>query len=123
MGNAQKMMIAVAAVFAIGFYMVGANKESTNEEKQSASMIRDVANMQRIAHKRCLQLIKEHTGKGYAGLVSRSESDKSTYLTLEWKGGEGDNFKDVSCTVSVIEGGISKFILDGKAIIDKDKDD
>jgi hypothetical protein len=123
MGNAQKMMIAVAGVFAIGFYMVGANKDVSDDQRKSASMIRDVANMQRIAHKRCLQLIEEHTGKGYAGLVSRSESDKSTYLTLEWEGGKDDNFKDVSCTVSVVEGGISEFIVDGKTIIDKGKDD
>ncbi|MCK5889800.1 MAG: hypothetical protein KAG19_07650 [Methylococcales bacterium] len=120
LSNSQKLMIAVAGVFAAGFFMVGSNKESTNEEKKIAAMIRDVANMQRIAHKKCPMLIKQYTGTQIMSLVSNSETDKSTYLTLEWKGDKDDNFKTASCTLSVIKGGISKLVIDGKNIIDKE---
>lgn len=120
MGNAQKMMIAIGGVFAIGFLMVGSNKEQSVEQKKAASMVRDVANMQRIAHKKCPELIKKHTGTQIAALVSRSETDKATFLTLEWEGEKGDNFKKVTCTLSVAQGGISKLIIDGKTIIDKE---
>jgi hypothetical protein len=122
MSNAQKMMIAVACVFGIGFLMVGSNKEQSNEDRKSAAMVRDVANMQRIAHKKCPDLIKEHTGTRIASLVSRSESDKATYLTLEWLGEKGENFKKATCTLSVIHGGISKLVIDDKVIIDKDSE-
>jgi len=117
--GAQKMMIAVAAVFAMGFFMVGQNKEQTDDQKKSASKIRDVANMQRIAHKKCPQLIKEHTGTQVTSLVE-SESDQATYLTLEYTGEEGENFKKIFCTLSVTQGGISKLVIDGKAVIDKE---
>jgi hypothetical protein len=65
-------------------------------------------------------LIKQHTGTQIASLVSRTDSDKSTYLTLEWEGEKGDNFKKATCTLSVIQGGISKLVIDDKVIIDKD---
>ena len=120
LGGAQKMMIAVVGVFAVGFFLVGSNKESTDEQKKSAAMVRDVANMQRIAHKKCPLLIKQHTGTQIASLVSRTDSDKATYLTLEWAGEEGDNFKLATCTLSVIHGGISKLVIDDKVIIDKE---
>ncbi|MCK5830270.1 MAG: hypothetical protein KAH20_08210 [Methylococcales bacterium] len=120
MGNAQKMMIAIVGVFGIGFFLVGQNKEKSVGEMQSAAMIRDVANMQRIAHKKCPLLIKQHTGTQIASLVSRTDSDKATYLTLEWVGEEGDNFKKATCTLSVTKGGVSKLVIDDKVIIDKD---
>lgn len=119
LGGAQKMMLAVAAVFGIGFFLVGSNKESTDEQKKSAAMIRDVANMQRIAHKKCPMLIKQHTGSQITSLVSRTDSDKATYLTLEWVGEKDDNFKLATCTLSVTQGGISKLVIDDKVIIDK----
>ena len=119
LGNAQKIMIAVASVFAMGFFLVGSNKESTDEQKKSAAMIRDVANMQRIAHKKCPMLIKQHTGSQITSLVSRTDSDKATYLTLEWVGEKTDNFKLATCTLSVTQGGISNLVIDDKVIIDK----
>jgi len=119
LSNAQKLMIAVAGVFAMGFLMVGSNKDQSSEQKKAASMVRDVANMQRIAHKKCPQLIKQHTGTEVASIV-KSDSDKATYLTLEYTGDKGDNFKKVFCTLSVVKGGISKLIIDGKTIIDEE---
>lgn len=120
MSNAQKMMIAVVGVFAMGFLMVGSNKEQSDEQKKAASMVRDVANMQRIAHKKCPQLIKEHTGTQIVALVSRTETDKATFLLLEWEGEKGDNFKKATCTLDVTLGGISKLVIDGNTIIDKE---
>jgi hypothetical protein len=120
MSNVQKMMIAIVAVFGIGFLLVGQNKEKSVEDMQSAAMIRDVANMQRIAHKKCPLLIKQYTGTQIASLVSRTDSDKATYLTLEWIGDKGDNFKKATCTLSAARGGISKLVIDDKVIIDKD---
>jgi len=121
MSDAQKMMVAVAGVFLIGFLMVGGNKETTDDQKKAAAMVRDVANLQRIAHKRCPALIKKHTGSSINSLVSNSETDHSTYLTLEWNGDKDDHFKKASCTLDVTYGGVSKLVIDGKVIIDKEK--
>lgn len=119
MTNIQKMMIAVVGVFAVGFMLVGGNKEQSTEQKEAAAMVRAVANMQRIAHKHCPRLIKEHTGTQIVSLVSNSESDKATYLTLEWEGEEGDNFKKASCTLLGSLGGVSRLVIDDKIIIDR----
>lgn len=120
MGNAQKMMIAVVAVFAIGFLLVGSNKDQSDDQKEVAAMVRAMANMQRIAHSLCPSLIKEHTGTQITSLVSKTSSDKSTYLSLEWLGEKNDNFNKATCTVDVTKGGVSKLVIDGKAVIDKD---
>ena len=121
LGGAQKLMIAVAMVFAIGFFMVGSNKEQSDEQRKTASMIRDMANMQRIAGKKCPELIKKHTGTQIASLVSNTKTNKSTFLTLEWVGEEGYNFKHASCTLSASDMGfsISNLVIDDKVIIDK----
>lgn len=34
MNNTQKLMAAVVAVFAMGFLMVGSNKDETNQQKK-----------------------------------------------------------------------------------------
>ncbi len=121
LGNTQKLMIAVVGVFVIGFIMVGSNKEQTDGQKEAAAMVRALAGMQTMAHKKCPQLIKEHTGTQITTLVTNQESDNSTYLTLEWEGEKGDNFKTASCTLTAIRGGVSKLVIDGKVVIDKDK--
>lgn len=118
--NAQKMMIAVVGVFVMGFIMVGSNKEQSAEDKEAAAMVRAVASMQGMAHKKCPRLIKEHTGSAITSLVTNQETDKATYLTLEWTGEKGDNFKKAVCTLSVVRGGVSKLVIDDKVIIDKD---
>lgn len=51
MNNTQKLMAAVVAVFAMGFLMVGSNKDETNQQKEAAAMIRAVAAMQTMANK------------------------------------------------------------------------
>ena len=120
MGNAQKMMIAVVGVFVVGFLMVGGSKEQTDQQKEAAAMVRAIAGMQSMAHKKCPKLIKEHTGTSLTTLVTGQETDKATYLTLTWTGEEGDNFKKATCTITAIRGGVSKLVIDDKVIIDKD---
>ncbi|MFW5443560.1 MAG: hypothetical protein ACKE51_04535 [Methylococcaceae bacterium] len=120
MSNAQKMIAAVIGVFVVGFLLVGGNKEQTVEQKEAAAMVRAVAGMQGMAHKKCPRLIKQHTGSQITSLVTNQKTDKATYLTLEWTGEEGDNFKKAVCTLSSTRGGVSKLVIDGKVIIDKD---
>jgi len=116
--NSQKMMIAVVFVFGMGFFLVGSNKEQSDEDRKSASMIRDRANMNRIAGQKCPQLIKKHTGTQITSLVSNTKTDNSTYLTYEYDGEKGYNFQKVSCTLSASDTGfhISSFIVDGKEV-------
>jgi len=120
MSHTQKLMIAIAGVFVIGFVMVGSNKEQTTQQKEASSMIRALTGMQNMAHNKCPKLIKKHTGSTVDSLVSNSETDRATYLTLEWKGDPDDNFKDASCTLTVQQGGITKLIIDGKTLINKE---
>lgn len=120
MGTTQKMMAAVVGAFVIGFLLVGSNKEQSDDQKEAAAMVRAVAGMQTMAHKKCPRLIKQHTGSQIRSLVSRSETDKATYLTLEWIGEKEDNFKKATCTLTVTRGGVSKLVIDDKVIIDKD---
>lgn len=121
--SSQKIMIAVVAVFVMGFIMVGSNKDQSDDDRKTAAMIRDMANMQRIAGKKCPELIEQHTGTQITSLVSGTKTDKSSYLTLEWTGEKGDNFKKASCTLSVLDSGgfgISDLIIDGKELINRD---
>ncbi|KAF3980926.1 MAG: hypothetical protein HFP81_10875 [Methylococcales symbiont of Hymedesmia sp. n. MRB-2018] len=120
MGETQKLIIAVAGLFAVGFIMVGTNDNQTEEQKESAAMIRAVAAMQNMATQKCPKLIKKHTGTSPTSLVSRTDSDHATYLTLEWKGEKEDSYKLATCTLQASLGGISKLVIDGEAVIDKE---
>ena len=118
MSKTQQMMAAVVGVFVIGFLMVGTNKEQTIEQKEAAAMIRAVAAMQGMANKKCPALVKEHTGT-QVYFPTSTDTDKATYVTLEWVGEKGDNFKTALCTLHLSLGGVSKLIIDDKVIIDK----
>ena len=83
-------------------------------------MIRAVAAMQGMASRKCPKLIKKYSGSHPTSLVSRTDSDRATYLTLEWKGDKTDNFKLATCTLQVSLGGISKLVIDGKVMVDKE---
>ncbi len=121
LSGSQKLMIAVGLVFAIGFFMVGSNKEQTDDERKTAAMVRDRANMNRIAGLKCPQLVEKHTGSQITSLVSNTKTDNSSYLTYEYKGDKGDNFKTASCTLSGSDTGfhITNLVIDDKVIIDK----
>jgi len=114
----QKLMIAVVGVFVVGFLMVGANKEQTNEQKEAASQIRTLVAMQEMANKKCPKLIQQHTGS-QVFFPSKTDTDKETYVTLEWTGEDGDNFKSATCTLRQQLGGVSKLVIDDKVLIDK----
>ena len=114
----QKLMIAVVGVFVVGFLLVGANKEQTNEQKEAASQIRTLVAMQEMANKKCPKLIESKTGS-QVFFPSKTDTDKETYVTLEWVGEAGDNFKTASCTLHQQLGGVSKLVIDGEVLIDK----
>ncbi|QPK65091.1 hypothetical protein IVG45_09225 [Methylomonas sp. LL1] len=118
MGETQKLMIAVAGVFVVGFLLVGASKEQTNEEKEAASQIRTLVAMQEMANQKCPKLIENKTGS-QVFFPSKTDTDKETYVTLEWVGEAGDNFKTASCTLHQSLGGVSKLVIDDKVLIDK----
>lgn len=118
MGDSQKLMIAVAGVFVVGFIMVGASKDQTIEQKESASQIRTLVAMQEMATQKCPKLIQDKTGS-QVYFPSKTDTDKETYVTMEWVGEKGDNFKTASCTLQQQLGGISKLVIDGEVLIDK----
>lgn len=114
----QKLMIAVIGVFVAGFVMVGINKEQSNEEKEAASQIRSLVAMQEMANQKCPKLIENKTGT-QVFFPSRTDTDKTTYVTMEWIGEEGANFKKATCTLALSLGGVSKLVIDDKVLIDK----
>lgn len=118
MSETQKLIAAVIGVFVVGFLMVGASKDQTPEQKEAASQIRSLVAIQEMANKKCPKLVKQHTGS-QVFFPSKTDSDKETYVTLEWVGEEGDNFKTASCTLHQQLGGVSKLVIDGKVLIDK----
>jgi hypothetical protein len=118
MGETQKIMIAVVGVFVVGFIMVGANKQQTNEEKESASQIRTLVAMQEMAGQKCPKLIQNKTGT-QVYFPSKTDTDKKSYVTMEWIGEKDSNFKTASCTLLLSLGGVSKLVIDDQVLIDK----
>jgi len=121
MSEAQKIMMAVAAVFVIGFVMVGLSKEEQPVEQiEAAAKIRNNVAMQTMAGEKCPLKIKEATGE-QVFFPSEVAGDKETYVTLKWVGENTDKggFKNASCTLHASLGGISELIIDDKVIIKK----
>jgi TctA family transporter len=118
MSETQKLMIAVVGVFAAGFIMVGVNKDQTNEEKEAAAQIRSLVAMQEMANLKCPKLIEGKTGT-QVFFPTRTDTDKSTYVTMEWENIEDANFKKATCTLALSLGGVSKLVIDDKVLIDK----
>lgn len=114
----QKMIIAVVGVFVVGFVMVGANKEQTSEQKEAAAQIRSLVAMQEMATQKCPKLIESKTGTQLF-FPTRTDTDKNTYVTMEWENIEGANFKKATCTLALSLGGVSKLVIDDKVLIDK----
>jgi hypothetical protein len=121
MSETQKIMIAVVAVFLIGFFMVGVSKEKQSVEQiEAAAKIRNFVAIQEMASQKCPTKIKEITGE-QVFFPSETESDKDTYITLKWVGDDAKNggFKTASCTLKGSLGGISELVIDDKVIIKK----
>jgi hypothetical protein len=121
MSEVQKIMLAVAGAIIAGFMLVGLSKQdSTNEQKEAASMIRNYVAMQTMASDKCPQAILKETGE-QVFFPSETNSDRETYITLKWVG-ETDKttgFKSASCTLHAALGGISELIVDDKVVIKK----
>jgi hypothetical protein len=118
MSESAKVMLAVVGAIVIGFVLVGLSKQQTNEEKESAAMVRNYYNLVTMASDICPKEIKKQTGaQVYSN--SGSESDKESYITLKWEGDSIDKgaFKKATCRVESAKGGISELIIDDKVII------
>ncbi len=118
MTEVQKLMIAVVSVFVVGFIMVGASKQESNEQKEAASQIRTLVAMQEMANQKCPKLILNKTGS-QVYFPSKTDTDKTSYVTLEWIGDKDSNFKTASCTLHLSIGGVSKLVIDDQVLIDK----
>jgi Na+-translocating ferredoxin:NAD+ oxidoreductase RnfG subunit len=118
MSEVQKLIAAVVFVFVAGFVMVAANKQQSKEEKESASAIRSLVAMQEMATQKCPKLILKETGT-QVYFPAKTDSDKATYVTMEWIGESDSKFKTASCTLHMALGGISRLVIDDKVIIDK----
>ncbi|MGR9051073.1 MAG: hypothetical protein ACU84J_00345 [Gammaproteobacteria bacterium] len=117
MTETQKLIYAVIGVFAVGFIMVGLNKQQSKEEMEAAAMIRAYAAMQSMANQKCPAAVKEHTGE-QVFFPSDTKSDRDTYITFKYTG-ESGKFKTASCTLLLSLGGISELIIDDNVIIKK----
>ncbi len=120
MNNITKLIIAVVGVFAVGFLMVGENKQKSAADMEAASMIRYYAAIQGMANQKCPIAVQNETGE-QVFFPSNIDTDKETYITLIW---EGENvasggFKKATCTLKGTLGGISELIIDDKVIIKK----
>jgi hypothetical protein len=121
MSEAQKIMLAVAAAFLMGFILVGASKEDQPlDQVEAAAKMRNIVAMQSMANEKCPLKIKQETGE-QVFIPSEVESDKETYVTLKWVGENANKggFKKASCTLHATLGGISELIIDDKVVIKK----
>ena len=118
MGEAKKLMLAGFGVIIVGFIMVGMSKQQSSEEKEAASQIRTLVAMQEMANQKCPKLILNNTGT-QVYFPSKTDTDKNTYVTMEWYGEQDSNFKHALCTLKLAIGGVSKLVIDDKVIIDK----
>jgi hypothetical protein len=118
MSEASKLMFAGAGAILIGFVVVGVSKQESNEQKESAAQIRTLVAMQEMANQKCPKLIQNHTGT-QVYFPSKTDTDKESYVTMEWTGEPDSNFKKASCTLKLTIGGVSKLVIDDKVLIDK----
>ena len=119
MSHFQKIMLAIAGAFAVGFFLVGQSKQQTPQQMEAAAMIRTYAAMTEMANTKCRLAVKQHTGSAVY-FPTETDSDKDTYITMKWIGEKDQNFKEASCTLRLAQGGISKLVIDGKVITDKE---
>jgi hypothetical protein len=115
MGKKQHIIIAVAGVLALGFILFAVNKQQSNHEP--APQVPSLVAMQGMANQKCPKLIQNKTGT-QVHFPSKSDTDQKTYMTLEWTGGKGANFKTASCTLLFSSGAVSKLVIDDQVVID-----
>jgi hypothetical protein len=122
MGESQKLMAVVVGAFVIAAFMIAMSKQDESPEiVAEKTRLFTFSSMQGMAGQKCPVAIKNATGTEVY-FPSSNESDKETYVTLNYKGTEkGDKFKTASCTLTLALGGISNLVIDGKTVIDKKK--
>ena len=118
----QKLMAVVIGIFVLGFVMVGLSKQDESPEiVAERTRLLTFSSMQGMAGQKCPVAIRNATGTEVYFPIS-NESDKETYVTLNYKGTEkGDKFKTAACTLTLALGGISKLVIDDQTVIDKKK--
>lgn len=123
MGESQKIIAAVVGVFVVGFLLVFVSKQQEKEVNPEKSKLITYASMQSMASQKCPAMIEDKIGSKVF-FPSSIDSDKDTYVTLNWKGDNGENFKTASCTLRLQSSGIrvTKVIIDDKVVVDKEKE-
>lgn len=123
MSEAQKILYAVIGVFVVGFLLVWSSKqEDTSEGSAQKAQLIMYSAMQQAANQKCPRLIKDKTGDELFFATS-IDSDKDTYVTLNWVGEPSNHFKKASCTMRLLDSGlgISKLVIDDEVLIDREK--
>lgn len=122
MNGTQKLMAAVVGVFVLGFLMVGSNKEKTNEQKENESMVRATVAMETMASRKCPVAIKKFTGD-QVYFPTSTDTDHQTFVSMTWDSAKTEDkysFQKAVCTLHETVGGISKLVIDGKTVIEKE---
>jgi len=119
MGNKQTIIIAVATVSVLGFLLFAVNKQQSHKEQpnEPAPQIPALVAMQSMATQKCPKLIQNKTG-AQVHFPSKSDTDKKTYVIMEWIAEKGANFKTASCTLLFSTGEVSKLVIDDQVLID-----
>jgi hypothetical protein len=123
MSETQKILAAVVGVFVVGFLLIFISKEQEKEVNPDKSKLITYSSMQGMASQKCPPIIEEKTGTRVF-FPSSIDSDKDTYVTMNWKGENDDHFKTASCTLKLQTSGIrvTNVTIDGKVVVDKEKE-
>ncbi len=118
MSESAKLAIAVVGAILVGFAMVGLNKQQSTEDKENAAMVRSYYNLITMATDICPKAIMQETGTQIYNHTS-IDTDKDTYMTLKWASEDPkkDGFKNASCKIESVKGGITELIIDDKTIV------
>jgi|GEM_PF-353032 len=115
----QKLMLSGAAFIFIGYFMVWSSKNKSTEQMGAATMISTYAALQSMANRKCPLAIKQKTGE-QVFFPSDIKSDRNSYITMTWEGGDIKTFKKAECTLTLLQWGITKLVIDDHVVIEKD---
>ncbi len=112
MSEVTKILIAFVCVMVVGGIIIATSGVS-DEQKASNAVLTHYSNMSRIAQYQCPKAILKHTGEK-AYIVSNTDSDKETYVTLSYDGSE--KFSKASCSIDQF-GKVTQVVVDGKDML------
>ena len=110
-----KGFIAILAVTAIGFVIIGTTKES-EQEKQSGAFLMASSLLSSLALDKCTEAVKQETGVN-PYTPSESDSDHRLYVKLTWN--NIGAVKRAECRY-VMDQGITLLKIDDRVVIQKD---